>query len=136
MSFTDQIAVITGGASGISHATAQKLAAAGATVCIGDIQKEKGDAAAVAIRSKGQKAEFIFVDLTDFASIKAFAAAVQQRFGRVDILVNGAGWSKNTPFIQTDDVLGQSPQSELHRTNAPDQAATVKDDRKQAGPHR
>ena len=105
MSFTDQIAVITGGASGISHATAQKLAAAGATVCIGDIQKEKGDAAAVAIRSKGQKAEFIFVDLTDFASIKAFAAAVQQRFERVDILVNGAGWSKNTPFVQTDDAF-------------------------------
>ena len=105
MSFTDQIAVITGGASGISHATAQKLAAAGATVCIGDIQKEKGDAAAVAIRSKGQKTEFVFVDLTDFASIKAFAAAVQQRFGRVDILVNGAGWSKNTPFVQTDDAF-------------------------------
>ena len=105
MSFMDQIAVVTGGASGISHATARKLAAAGATVCIGDIQKEKGDAAAIAIRSKGQKAEFIFVDLTDHASIKAFAAAVQQRFGRVDILVNGAGWSKNTPFVQTDDAF-------------------------------
>ena len=105
MSFTDQIAVVTGGASGISHAIARKLSAAGATVCIGDIQKEKGDAAAVAIRSKGQNAEFIFVDLTDFASIKAFATAVQQRFGRVDILVNGAGWSKNTPFVQTDDAF-------------------------------
>ena len=105
MSFTDQIAVVTGGASGISHATARKLSAAGATVCIGDIQKEKGDAAAIAIRSKGQEAEFIFVDLTDFVSIKAFAAAVQQRFGRVDILVNGAGWSKNTPFVQTDDAF-------------------------------
>ena len=41
MSFTDQIAVITGGASGISHATAQKLAAAGATVCIGDIHRRR-----------------------------------------------------------------------------------------------
>ena len=58
MSFTDKIAVVTGGASGISLATAQKLAAAGATVCIGDIAKEKGEAAAAAIRGKGQKAEF------------------------------------------------------------------------------
>jgi len=105
MSFKDKIAVVTGGASGISHATAQKYAAAGAMVCIGDIAKEKGEAAAAAIRGKGQKAEFFALDLTDYASIKAFAAAVLQRFGRVDILVNGAGWSKNTPFVQTDDAF-------------------------------
>lgn len=105
MSFAGKIAVVTGGASGISLATAQKLAAGGATVCIGDIQKEKGEAAAAAIRSKGHKAEFSFLDLTDYASIKTFAAHVLQRFGRVDILVNGAGWSKNTPFVQTDDAF-------------------------------
>jgi NAD(P)-dependent dehydrogenase (short-subunit alcohol dehydrogenase family) len=58
MSFTDKIAVVTGGASGISLATAQKFAAAGAKVCIGDIAKEKGEAAAAAIRGKRQKAEF------------------------------------------------------------------------------
>lgn len=105
MSFKDKIVVVTGGASGISHAAAQKYAAAGATVCIGDIAKEKGEAAAAAIRGKNQKAEFFALDLTDYASIKAFAAAVLQRFGRVDILVNGAGWSKNTPFVQTDDAF-------------------------------
>lgn len=105
MSFKDKITVVTGGASGISLAAAQKYAAAGATVCIGDIAKEKGEAAAAAIRAKGQKAEFFALDLTDYASIKAFAAAVLQRFGRVDILVNGAGWSKNTPFVQTDDAF-------------------------------
>ena len=55
MSFKDKIAVVTGGASGISLATAQKFAVAGAKVCIGDIAKEKGEAAAAAIRSKGQK---------------------------------------------------------------------------------
>jgi 2-hydroxycyclohexanecarboxyl-CoA dehydrogenase len=105
MSFKDKIVVVTGGASGISLAAAQKYAAAGATVCIGDIAKEKGEATAAAIRGKGQKAEYFFLDLTDYASIKAFAAAVLQRFDRVDILVNGAGWSKNTPFVQTDDAF-------------------------------
>lgn len=105
MSFKDKIAVVTGGASGISLATAQKLAAGGAKVCIGDIAREKGEAAAAAIRGKGQSAEYFSLDLTDYASIKAFAAAVLQRFGQVDILVNGAGWSKNTPFVQTDDAF-------------------------------
>jgi 2-hydroxycyclohexanecarboxyl-CoA dehydrogenase len=105
MSFKDKIVVVTGAASGISNAAAQKYAAAGATVCIGDIAKEKGEAAAAAIRAKGQKAEYFVLDLTDYASIKAFAAAVLQRFGRIDILVNGAGWSKNTPFVQTDDAF-------------------------------
>ena len=68
MSFKDKIVVVTGGAYGISHATAKKFAVAGATVCIGDIAKEKGEAAA--IRGQNQKAEYFAIDLTDYASIK------------------------------------------------------------------
>jgi 2-hydroxycyclohexanecarboxyl-CoA dehydrogenase len=105
MSFKTKIAVVTGGASGISQAIAEKLAAGGATVCIGDIAREKGEAAAAAIRSKGHKAEFLALDLTNYDSVKDFAAAVLKRFDKVDVLVNGAGWSKNTPFVQTDDAF-------------------------------
>ena len=105
MSFNDKVAVVTGGASGISQAAAEKLAAGGATVCIGDINKEKGEAVAAAIRGKGQKAEFLPLDLTNYDSIKAFGAAVLKRYGKADILVNGAGWSKNQPFVQTDDAF-------------------------------
>src|SRR3972149_6480216 len=105
MKFDNQVAVVTGGASGICQATAEMLAAGGATVCIGDIASEKGEAVAASIRKKGQKAEFVHIDLTNYDSIKSFAATVLQRFGRVDILVNGAGWSKNTPFVETDDAF-------------------------------
>lgn len=105
MKFADKAAVITGGASGIGLATAQALAKEGATVCIGDIARDKGEAAAAGIRNNGQKAEFIHLDLTNYGSIEDFAAAVLQRLGRVDILVNGAGWSKNTPFIETDNAF-------------------------------
>jgi len=98
MSFKDKIAVVTGAASGIGQATAEALADAGAAVIAADIDREKGEAAAAAIRSKGHKAEFFAVDLTDEASIKAFADAVQARFGAVDILINGAGWGQTKPF--------------------------------------
>jgi 2-hydroxycyclohexanecarboxyl-CoA dehydrogenase len=103
MNPSDTIAVVTGGASGIGRATAEALAEGGATVCIGDIARDKGEAAAAEIRKKGRKAEYVQVDLTDGDSIKNFVSAVLQRFGRVDILVNGAGWGKTIPFLESDD---------------------------------
>jgi 2-hydroxycyclohexanecarboxyl-CoA dehydrogenase len=79
------------------------MASAGARVLIGDINKEGGEAVAAGLRSKGLKVEFAQLDLTNYDSVKAFAAAALSKLGRVDILVNGAGWSKNTPFVQTTD---------------------------------
>jgi 2-hydroxycyclohexanecarboxyl-CoA dehydrogenase len=105
MNFADKIAVVTGGASGIGRATVEALAAGGATVCIGDIAREAGEAAAAAIREKGGKAAFVHVDLTDRESIKAFAAAALERFGHVDILVNAAGWGKTQPFVEGDEAF-------------------------------
>jgi 2-hydroxycyclohexanecarboxyl-CoA dehydrogenase len=105
MSFKDKIAVVTGGASGIGQATAEKLAAQGATVCIGDIARERGEAAAAAIRSKGHEADYHALDLTNPDSVKEFAASVLKRHGNVHVLINGAGWSKTTPFLQTDDAF-------------------------------
>jgi len=105
MNLSDKIAVVTGGGSGIGRATAEALAASGATVCIGDIARENGEAAAAEIRKSGAKAEYMHLDLTDWDSVKNFAAAVLQRFGRVDILVNGAGWGKTVPFLESDDAF-------------------------------
>jgi 2-hydroxycyclohexanecarboxyl-CoA dehydrogenase len=98
MSFNGKIAVVTGAASGIGQATAEALAEAGASVIVADIDREKGEVAAAAIRQKGRKAEFLPVDLTSEASIGTFAEAVQGKFGAVDILVNGAGWGETKPF--------------------------------------
>ena len=98
MSFKEKVAVVTGAASGIGRATAEALADAGATVVAADIDREKGEAAVAAIRAKGQRAEFLAVDMTDEGSIKAFADTVQARFGAVDILNNGAGWGQTHPY--------------------------------------
>jgi 2-hydroxycyclohexanecarboxyl-CoA dehydrogenase len=98
MTMKDKVAIVTGAASGIGRATAQALAAAAARVVVADIDLDKGEAVAAAVRHDGHKAEFMRVDMTDTASIGAFAAAVQAQFGPIDILVNGAGWGRTAPF--------------------------------------
>ena len=107
MSFKEKIAVVTGAASGIGQATAEALAQAGASVIVADINREKGEAAAGGIRQKGGKAEFLPVDMTDAASIAAFADAVQVKFGAVDIVVNGAGWGQTKPFWESTDDFSE-----------------------------
>ena len=98
MTFQDKIAVITGAGSGIGRATAQALSRAGATVIVADIDPRGGEATASVLRGEGQQAFFHAVDLTERASVQAFAHAVLARHGAVDILVNGAGWGKTQPF--------------------------------------
>jgi len=100
MEFTDKTAVVTGAASGIGRATAQALAREGARVIVADIDPAGGEATAAAIRQQGCKATFMAVDMTDVASIQAFAAAVQAQCGAVDVLVNAAGWGQTAPFVE------------------------------------
>jgi 2-hydroxycyclohexanecarboxyl-CoA dehydrogenase len=107
MEFDNKLAVVTGAASGIGKATAEALAEGGATVICADIDGAKGEAAAAAMRSKGHKAQFEAVDLTDETSISAFAETVQAKVGAVDILVNGAGWGQTQPFWENTPELWQ-----------------------------
>lgn len=100
MEFSDKTAVVTGAASGIGRATALALARDGAHVIVADIDTSGGEATAGAIRQKGQRADFLQVDMTDLGSITAFAAAVQAKYGAIDVLVNGAGWGRTAPFVE------------------------------------
>jgi 2-hydroxycyclohexanecarboxyl-CoA dehydrogenase len=97
--------IVTGGASGIGRATALLLAREGAHVFIGDVDEVGG--AETAAASEG-RAEFLKLDLADHASIEAFAAAVHERVGRVDALVNGAGWDRIQPFMENPPEMWES----------------------------
>jgi 2-hydroxycyclohexanecarboxyl-CoA dehydrogenase len=98
MNLKGKVAIVTGAASGIGAAIAQKMAEAGATVVVADVQADKGETRAATLRAAGGDARFMRVDMTDAASIAAFADAVQAQLGTVDVLVNGAGWGKTHPF--------------------------------------
>ncbi|MDD3836363.1 MAG: glucose 1-dehydrogenase [Phenylobacterium sp.] len=86
-----KVALVTGGASGIGKACAERLAAEGATVVITDVQDEQGRATAEAIRAAGGKADYLSHDVTSEEAWVEVIAEVGKRHGRLDVLVNNAG---------------------------------------------
>jgi NAD(P)-dependent dehydrogenase (short-subunit alcohol dehydrogenase family) len=88
---TGQTAVITGGGGILCSTMAVALARAGARVAVLDLRPEAAQAVVDAIQAQGCQAVAIGCDVLDKASLEAAAAAVEQAFGPVDILINGAG---------------------------------------------
>jgi 2-hydroxycyclohexanecarboxyl-CoA dehydrogenase len=100
MKLNGKTAVVTGAASGIGRATAEKLAEAGAHVILGDVNAEAGETAAAAIRARGQGADFLRLDVTDLSSIEAFRREALARRKEVHIVANVAGWGRTEPFVK------------------------------------
>jgi|SRR5882757_120933 len=89
-----QVAVVTGGGSGIGEAIAHTLARAGATVAIADISLEGGQRVAKEIEADGGQAIAVQVDMADRASIESGFAAIREQLGPIQHLVNNAAvWS-------------------------------------------
>lgn len=87
----DKVAIITGGASGIGLAGVKKFVAEGAKVVIADYNEEAGKAVEAELRGNGAEVTFIAVNVADRSSVDAMVAAVLERYGQVDILINNAG---------------------------------------------
>ncbi len=88
---TGKCALVTGGARGLGAGMAEALAAAGASVMIGDILVDEARATAKAISDKGAKARSVTLDVTDEASWEKAVAATVDALGGFDILINNAG---------------------------------------------
>ena len=91
MRLRDEVAIVTGGASGMGEAVASLFAEEGATVAIGDIDLEKASAVTSLIHHSGHKARAFRVDVTNEQEVQSFVAAVLESFGRIDTLVNCVG---------------------------------------------
>lgn len=94
----NKIAVITGAARGIGRACAERLARDGMTAVLlgrtlGSVEK-----AAEELRGEGLDAAAFACEVTDRAYVEAAAAAILERYGRVDVLVNNAGITKDAMF--------------------------------------
>jgi NAD(P)-dependent dehydrogenase (short-subunit alcohol dehydrogenase family) len=104
---TGRTAVVLGGTSGIGRALVDGLVEAGADVVASSRQQAQVDATAAAIEEQGRKTLRVTSDVGDKASLAALRDAVVAAFGKVDILVNCAGYTKRRPTLEVSEAEWQ-----------------------------
>jgi NAD(P)-dependent dehydrogenase (short-subunit alcohol dehydrogenase family) len=88
---TGRVAVVTGGASGIGFAMAERLAGAGARLAIADIEEDALDVATKQLTDGGAEVLAVPTDVSSPESVDAFADRVREQFGSHHIVCNNAG---------------------------------------------
>jgi NAD(P)-dependent dehydrogenase (short-subunit alcohol dehydrogenase family) len=88
--FTDRVALVTGANRGIGLEVARQLALRGFTTVLGARDARKGEEAAGSLRETGLKVVPIRLDVTEQKSVEAARRLVEERFGKLDVLVNNA----------------------------------------------
>ena len=101
MRFQDKVVRVTGGAAGIGRVTAEAFAREGAKLAICDVNPDAGEAAANAL---GPEASFEKVDVASEAAVSAWADAVAKRYGRIDVLVNNAGITRDALLLRMKEA--------------------------------
>jgi NAD(P)-dependent dehydrogenase (short-subunit alcohol dehydrogenase family) len=116
-----RVALITGAASGIGKATAERLAAEGAAVMITDIDDDDGKAVACALGARGRQAAYLHLDVGSEQEWQRAVEGAVEQLGGLDVLVNNAGvrgepepieetslasWDRSITVLQTGVFLG------------------------------
>ncbi len=101
---TNQIAVVTGAGRGIGRAIALKFAAEGADVVCVSRTAENSEKVAQEVRNAGRRAWAMAVDVADVAAVNAAAEKILSEAGRVDVLVNNAGVTRDGLLMRMSDA--------------------------------
>ena len=115
----NKVSIITGAAQGIGLATALKFAAEGAIVVVCDLRQAGVDAAVAQCKALGAQAIGCLMDVTDREMVDAVVAQVKNQFGRIDVLVNNAGITKDArlqkmTLAQFDQVIDVNLRGVFH----------------------
>lgn len=102
MSVRDKVVVVTGAASGIGRASALLLAEQGARVVVADVDAEGARAAREACAAHGEAID-VAVDIGDPADVRRLVERTREAFGRIDVLMHGAGICPRRPLLEIDD---------------------------------
>jgi NAD(P)-dependent dehydrogenase (short-subunit alcohol dehydrogenase family) len=113
-SLRGRVAVVIGGTGELCGAMAEGMAAAGAEVVLVGRNEDKAKARLLKVAAAGGRGWFYAAEATSRAEIEGLLAAVLQRSGRVDVVVNGAGMNSATPFFDiTEEELDRIVQVNL-----------------------
>lgn len=101
MNFENQVAVVTGGARGIGRSICESLASRGAHIAVADLNVEQAESTAKEIQDTyHQKAEAFSVNVSSLESAQMMIDAATKEFGKIDVLVNNAGITRDTLIMR------------------------------------
>jgi 3-oxoacyl-[acyl-carrier protein] reductase len=98
-----QTALVTGGATGLGFAIAAELGRAGARIGLGDLSRERVDAACSCLAGEGIQCAGFVADVRDRSAVEAMVRGIDDRWGAPDIVVANAGIYPNTPFLDLSE---------------------------------
>lgn len=102
--FAGKVAIVTGAASGISRTVLTRFAREGAATILADTDTEWGARVARELSDEGNRVLFVRTDVRDSAQVDAMVARAVAEFGRIDILVHGAGVSVHKEIVELTDA--------------------------------
>ena len=104
MRLTGKSIIVTGSGGGIGEGIAKRLAAEGGQVLVCDINDAAGQGVVDAIVSAGGVASYFAADVTQSADVKALVDTALLRYGKLDVMVNNAGWThRNRPALEVTE---------------------------------
>lgn len=104
MNWQEHVAIVTGAGSGIGKAIAERFAEEGAKVVVAEVNAERGEAVAAAIRKQSGTAQAFCVDVSKADACRALIHFTMETFGHIDTLVNNAGVNFVMPTLQMEEA--------------------------------
>lgn len=98
---SQHVAFITGAGRGIGREIARKLSSNSMKVVVSDVNLANAEETVSFIREAGGEAIAVYCDVTKLESVQKAIESVVQQYGRIDVLVNNAGWDKIEPFLKS-----------------------------------